>query len=45
MLLVVDEIVCIVSNERVINEIQDSPGGSPTSWVFPHVLKSPRHVH
>ena len=36
---------CIVSNERVLNEIHDSPGRSPASWVFPHVLKSPRHVH
>jgi hypothetical protein len=31
MLLVVDEIACIVSNERVLNKIQDSPGGSPAS--------------
>jgi hypothetical protein len=44
MLLVVDEIACIVSNKRVLNEIQDSPGGSPASWVFPYILKSPRCV-
>ena len=24
------------------NEVRDSLSGSPTSWVFPHVLKSPR---
>ena len=41
----VDVLAGIVSNERGLNEIWDSPGGSPASRVFPHVLKSPRRVH
>ena len=40
----VNVIACIVSNERALNEIWDSPSGSPASRVFPLVLKSPRRV-
>ena len=40
----VDVLAGIVSNERGLNEIRDSPSVSPTSRVFPHVLKSPRRV-
>ena len=40
----VDVLAGIVSNERGLNEIQDSPSGSPASRVFPHVLKSPGRV-
>jgi len=41
----VDVITCIIRNEKVLNRMQNSPRGSPASWVFPHVLKSPRRVH
>ena len=40
----VDVLAGIVSNERGLSKIQDSPSGSPPSQVFPHILKSPRCV-
>jgi len=41
----VDVITYIIGNEKVLNRMQNSPRGSPTSQVFPHVLKSPRCIH
>jgi len=41
----VDVITYIISNEKVLNRMQNSPRGSPASQVFPHVLKSPRCIH